>query len=75
MKKLSMRVILIVTIIFIACGSANVSIAQEMDIANKLPEEELGSLYTSNLITEEVAQDKPAEVENLEEAPITEDLV
>ncbi|EAD7914300.1 BspA family leucine-rich repeat surface protein [Listeria monocytogenes] len=75
MKKLSMRVILIVTVIFIACGSANVSIAQEMDIANKLPEEELGSLYTSNLITEEVAQDKPAEVENLEEAPITEDLV
>ncbi|EAG5447896.1 BspA family leucine-rich repeat surface protein [Listeria monocytogenes] len=75
MKKLSMRVILIVTIIFIACGSANVSIAQERDTINILPEEELGSLYTSNLITEEVAQDKPAEVENLEEAPITEDLV
>ncbi|EAF9632210.1 TPA_asm: BspA family leucine-rich repeat surface protein [Listeria monocytogenes] len=75
MKKLSMRVILIVTIIFIACGSANVSIAQERDTTNILPEEELGSLYTSNLITEEVAQDKPAEVENLEEAPITEDLV
>ena len=75
MKKLSMRVILIVTIIFIACGSANVSIAQERDSTNILPEEELDSLYTSNLITEEVAQDKPAEVENLEEAPITEDLV
>ncbi|OFG49289.1 BspA family leucine-rich repeat surface protein [Listeria monocytogenes] len=75
MKKLSMRVILIVTVIFIACGSANVSIAQEMDIANKLPEEELGSLDTSDVITEEVAQDKPAEVENLEEAPTTDDLV
>ncbi|EKE4696153.1 BspA family leucine-rich repeat surface protein, partial [Listeria monocytogenes] len=61
--------------IFIACGSANVSIAQERDTINILPEVELGSLYTSNLITEEVAQDKPAEVENLEEAPITEDLV
>ncbi|EDN8375344.1 BspA family leucine-rich repeat surface protein [Listeria monocytogenes] len=75
MKKLSMRVILIVTIIFIACGSANVSIAQERDTINILPEVELGSLYTSNLITEEVAQDKPAEVENLEEAPIMADLV
>ncbi|EAC3358359.1 BspA family leucine-rich repeat surface protein [Listeria monocytogenes] len=75
MKKLSMRVILIVTVIFIAFGSANVSIAQEMDTANKLPEEELGSLDTSDVITEEVAQDKPAEVENLEEAPTTDDLV
>ncbi|EAE7282637.1 BspA family leucine-rich repeat surface protein [Listeria monocytogenes] len=75
MKKLSMRVILIVTIIFIACGSANVSIAQERDTINKLPEVELGSLYTSNFITEKVAQDKPAEVENLEEAPTTDDLV
>ncbi|TYV57260.1 BspA family leucine-rich repeat surface protein [Listeria monocytogenes] len=75
MKKLSIRVILIVTIIFIACGSANVSIAQERDTINKLPEVELGSLYTSNLITEEVAQDKPAEVENLEEAPTTDELV
>ncbi|HAC4092277.1 TPA: BspA family leucine-rich repeat surface protein [Listeria monocytogenes] len=75
MKKLSMRVILIVTIIFIACGSANVSIAQERDTINILPEVELGSLYTSDLITEEVAQDKPVEVKNLEEAPITEDLV
>ncbi|EFS0942309.1 BspA family leucine-rich repeat surface protein [Listeria monocytogenes] len=75
MKKLSIRVILIVTIIFIDCGSANVSIAQERDIINKLPEVELGSLYTSNLITEEVAQDKPAEVENLEQAPTTDDLV
>ncbi|HBM3444492.1 TPA: BspA family leucine-rich repeat surface protein [Listeria innocua] len=75
MKKLSIRVILIVTIIFIAFGSANVSIAQERDTINKLPEVELGSLYTSNLITEEVAQDKPAEVENLEEAPTTDDLV
>ncbi|MBC2151956.1 BspA family leucine-rich repeat surface protein [Listeria innocua] len=75
MKKLSMRVILIVTIIFIACGSTNVSIAQERDTINKLPEVELVSLYTSNLITEEVAQDKPAEVENLEQAPTTDDLV
>ncbi|EAG5867298.1 BspA family leucine-rich repeat surface protein [Listeria monocytogenes] len=75
MKKLSMRVILIVTVIFIAFGSANVSIAQERDTINKLPEVELGSLYTSNLITEEVAQDKLAEVENLEEAPTTDDLV
>ncbi|HAM1911857.1 TPA: BspA family leucine-rich repeat surface protein [Listeria monocytogenes] len=75
MKKLSMRVILIVNVIFIAFGSANVSIAQERDTINKLPEVELGSLYTSNLITEEVAQDKPAEVENLEEAPTTDDLV
>ncbi|EAD0597454.1 BspA family leucine-rich repeat surface protein [Listeria monocytogenes] len=75
MKKLSMRVILMVTVIFIAFGSANVSIAQELDTANKLPEEELGSLDTSDVITEEVAQDKPAEVENLEEAPTTDDLV
>ncbi|EBB5846587.1 BspA family leucine-rich repeat surface protein [Listeria monocytogenes] len=74
MKKLSMRVILIVTVIFIACGSAIVSIAQEMDIANKLPEEELGSLDTSNVNTEGVPQDKSAEVENLEEIPITDDL-
>ncbi|EGA0632436.1 BspA family leucine-rich repeat surface protein, partial [Listeria monocytogenes] len=51
------------------------SIAQERDIINKLPEVELGSLYTSNIITEEVAQDKPAEVENLEQAPTTDDLV
>ncbi|EHX4136586.1 BspA family leucine-rich repeat surface protein, partial [Listeria monocytogenes] len=56
-------------------GSANVSIAQEMDTTNKLPEEELGSLYTSNLITEEVAQDKPAEVEQLEEIPTTDELM
>ncbi|EAE7092365.1 BspA family leucine-rich repeat surface protein [Listeria monocytogenes] len=74
MKKLSMRVILIVTVIFIAFGSANVSIAQEMDTANKLPEEELGSLYTSDVITEGVPQDKPAEVENLEKIPITDEL-
>ncbi|ELV4671792.1 BspA family leucine-rich repeat surface protein, partial [Listeria monocytogenes] len=60
---------------FIAFGSANVSIAQEMDTTNKLPEEELGSLYTSNLITEEVAQDKPAEVEQLEEIPTTDELM
>ncbi|MFN1590364.1 BspA family leucine-rich repeat surface protein, partial [Listeria monocytogenes] len=58
-----------------AFGSANVSIAQEMDTTNKLPEEELGSLYTSNLITEEVAQDKPAEVEQLEEIPTTDELM
>ncbi|EOX1307651.1 BspA family leucine-rich repeat surface protein [Listeria monocytogenes] len=75
MNKFSVRVILIVTVIFIAFGSANVSIAQERDTINKLPEVELGSLYTSNLITEEVAQDKPAEVENLEQAPTTDDLV
>ncbi|EAD3875627.1 TPA_asm: BspA family leucine-rich repeat surface protein [Listeria monocytogenes] len=75
MKKLSMRVILMVTVIFIAFGSANVSIAQELDTANKLPEEELGSLDTSDVITEGVPQDKSAEVENLEEIPITDDLV
>ncbi|HHH6177963.1 TPA: BspA family leucine-rich repeat surface protein, partial [Listeria monocytogenes] len=40
-----------------------------------LPEVELGSLDTSNIIAEEVAQDKPAEVENLEQAPTTDDLV
>ncbi|WP_256079902.1 BspA family leucine-rich repeat surface protein, partial [Listeria monocytogenes] len=39
------------------------------------PEEELGSLDTSNLIAEEVAQDKPAEVENLEEIPTTDELM
>ncbi|HAO5757415.1 TPA: BspA family leucine-rich repeat surface protein [Listeria monocytogenes] len=74
MKKLSMRVILMVTVIFIAFGSANVSIAQELDTANKLPEEELGSLDTSDVITEGVPQDKSAEVENLEEIPITDEL-
>ncbi|EAW0008294.1 TPA: BspA family leucine-rich repeat surface protein, partial [Listeria monocytogenes] len=41
----------------------------------KLPEEELGSLDTSNLIAEEVAQEKPAEVENLEEIPTTDELM
>ncbi|EAG7954942.1 TPA: BspA family leucine-rich repeat surface protein [Listeria monocytogenes] len=61
--------------LFIAFGSANVSIAQERDTTNKLPEEELGSLDTSNLIAEEVAQDKPAEVENLEEIPTTDELM
>ncbi|ELA3157168.1 BspA family leucine-rich repeat surface protein [Listeria monocytogenes] len=75
MNKFSVRIILIISVLFIACGSANVSIAQERDTINKLPEVELGSLYTSNLITEEVAQDKSAEVENLEEAPTTDDLV
>ncbi|HHR3163314.1 BspA family leucine-rich repeat surface protein, partial [Listeria monocytogenes] len=60
---------------FIALGNANVSIAQERDTTNKLPEEELGSLDTSNLIAEEVAQDKPAEVENLEEVPTTDELM
>ncbi|EHX7144012.1 BspA family leucine-rich repeat surface protein [Listeria monocytogenes] len=75
MNKFSLRIILIISVLFIACGSANVSIAQERDTINKLPEVELGSLYTSNFITEEVAQDKPAEVENLEEAPTTDDLV
>ncbi|EAE4982780.1 BspA family leucine-rich repeat surface protein, partial [Listeria monocytogenes] len=58
-----------------AFGSANVSIAQERDTTNKLPEEELGSLDTSNLIAEEVAQEKPAEVENLEEIPTTDELM
>ncbi|HAM2178810.1 TPA: BspA family leucine-rich repeat surface protein [Listeria monocytogenes] len=75
MKKFSMRVVLIISVLFITFGSANVSIAQEMDTTNKLPEEELGSLYTSNLITEEVAQDKPAEVEQLEEIPTTDELM
>ncbi|HFF6851536.1 TPA: BspA family leucine-rich repeat surface protein, partial [Listeria monocytogenes] len=45
------------------------------DTTNKLPEEELGSLDTSNLIAEEVAQEKPAEVENLEEIPTTDELM
>ncbi|EAG0041713.1 BspA family leucine-rich repeat surface protein [Listeria monocytogenes] len=75
MKKFSMRVVLIISVLFIALGNANVSIAQERDTTNKLPEEELGSLDTSNIIAEEVAQDKPAEVENLEQAPTTDDLV
>ncbi|EAD7589496.1 BspA family leucine-rich repeat surface protein [Listeria monocytogenes] len=75
MKKFSMRVVLIISVLFIAFGSANVSTAQERDTTNKLPEEELGSLDTSNLIAEEVAQDKPAEVENLEEIPTTDDLM
>ncbi|HEM1373865.1 TPA: BspA family leucine-rich repeat surface protein, partial [Listeria monocytogenes] len=56
-------------------GSANVSTAQERDTANKLPEVELGSLDTSNLITEEVTQEKPAEVEQLEEIPTTDELM
>ncbi|HHH6072844.1 TPA: BspA family leucine-rich repeat surface protein, partial [Listeria monocytogenes] len=38
-------------------------------------EVELGSLDTSNIIAEEVAQDKPAEVENLEEVPTTDELM
>ncbi|EAG3370137.1 TPA: BspA family leucine-rich repeat surface protein, partial [Listeria monocytogenes] len=71
----SMRVVLIISVLFIALGNANVSIAQERDTTNKLPEEELGSLDTSNLIAEEVAQDKPAEVENLEEIPTTDELM
>ncbi|EAC3181511.1 BspA family leucine-rich repeat surface protein [Listeria monocytogenes] len=75
MKKFSMRVVLIISVLFIAFGSANVSIAQERDTANKLPEVELGSLDTSNIIAEEVAQDKPAEVENLEEVPTTDELM
>ncbi|MFB5275384.1 BspA family leucine-rich repeat surface protein, partial [Listeria monocytogenes] len=52
-----------------------VSIAQERDTTNKLPEEELSSLDTSNIIAEEVAQEKPAEVENLEEIPTTDELM
>ncbi|MCR6325936.1 BspA family leucine-rich repeat surface protein [Listeria monocytogenes] len=70
-----MRVALIVSVLFIAFGSANFSIAQERDTTNKLPEVELGSLDTSDVIAEEVAQDKPAEVENLEEIPTTDDLM
>ncbi|HAO6230292.1 TPA: BspA family leucine-rich repeat surface protein [Listeria monocytogenes] len=35
----------------------------------------MGSLDTSNLIAEEVAQEKPAEVENLEEIPTTDELM
>ncbi|WP_373554479.1 BspA family leucine-rich repeat surface protein [Listeria monocytogenes] len=75
MKKFSMRVVLIISVLFIALGNANVSIAQERDTTNKLPEEELGSLDTSDVITEGVAQDKPAEVENLEEIPTTDELM
>ncbi|EAC5258218.1 BspA family leucine-rich repeat surface protein [Listeria monocytogenes] len=75
MKKFSMRVVLIISVLFIAFGSANVSTAQERDTTNKLPEEELGSLDTSNIIAEEVAQEKPAEVENLEEIPTTDELM
>ncbi|EPD3873379.1 BspA family leucine-rich repeat surface protein, partial [Listeria monocytogenes] len=75
MKKFSMRVVLIISVLFIAFGSANVSIAQELDTANKLPEEELGSLDTSNIIAEEVAQEKPVEVEQLEEVPTTDELM
>ncbi|EOA2663274.1 BspA family leucine-rich repeat surface protein, partial [Listeria monocytogenes] len=75
MKKFSMRVVLIISVLFIAFGSANVSIAQERDTTNKLPEEELGSLYTSDVIAEEVAQEKPAEVEQLEEIPTTDELM
>ncbi|HAB9305458.1 TPA_asm: BspA family leucine-rich repeat surface protein [Listeria monocytogenes] len=75
MKKFSMRVVFIISVLFITFGSANVSIAQERDTANKLPEVELGSLDTSNIIAEEVAQDKPAEVENLEEVPTTDELM
>ncbi|EAD4273029.1 BspA family leucine-rich repeat surface protein [Listeria monocytogenes] len=75
MKKFSMRVVLIISVLFITFGSANVSIAQERDIANKLPEEKVGSLDTSNIIAEEVAQDKPSEVENLEEIPTTDELM
>ncbi|EAF4462182.1 TPA: BspA family leucine-rich repeat surface protein [Listeria monocytogenes] len=75
MKKFSMRVVLIISVLFIALGSANVSIAKERDTTNKLPEEELGSLDTSNIIAEEVAQEKPAEVEQLEEIPTTDELM
>ncbi|EAF8316422.1 BspA family leucine-rich repeat surface protein [Listeria monocytogenes] len=75
MKKFSMRVVLIISVLFIAFGSANVSIAQERDTTNKLPEEELGSLDTSDVIAEEVAQEKPAEVEQLEEIPTTDELM
>ncbi|EMK3910136.1 BspA family leucine-rich repeat surface protein, partial [Listeria monocytogenes] len=53
----------------------NVSIAQERDTTNKLPEVELGSLDNSNIIAEEVAQEKPVEVEQLEEVPTTDELM
>ncbi|KJQ81366.1 hypothetical protein UZ47_08085, partial [Listeria monocytogenes] len=46
MKKFSVRVVLIISVLFIALGNANVSIAQERDTTNKLPEEELSSLDT-----------------------------
>ncbi|EDN9387227.1 BspA family leucine-rich repeat surface protein, partial [Listeria monocytogenes] len=75
MKKFSMRVVLIISVLFIALGNANVSIAQERDTTNKLPEEEPGSLDTSNIIAEEVAQEKPAELDQLEEIPITDELM
>ncbi|HBJ8706074.1 TPA: BspA family leucine-rich repeat surface protein [Listeria monocytogenes] len=75
MKKFSVRVVLIISVLFIALGNANVSIAQERDTTNKLPEEELSSLDTSNIIAEEVAQEKPAEVENLEEVLTTDELM
>ncbi|EDN9486098.1 BspA family leucine-rich repeat surface protein [Listeria monocytogenes] len=61
--------------LFIALGNANVSIAQERDTTNKLPEVELGSLDNSNIIAEEVAQEKPVEVEQLEEVPTTDELM
>ncbi|EGT7735615.1 BspA family leucine-rich repeat surface protein, partial [Listeria monocytogenes] len=67
--------VLIISVLFIALGSANVSTAQERDTTNKLPEVELGSLDTSNIIAEEVAQEKPAEVEQLEEIPTTDELM
>ncbi|QEY99524.1 BspA family leucine-rich repeat surface protein, partial [Listeria monocytogenes] len=63
------------SVLFIALGNANVSIAQERDTTNKLPEEELGSLDTSDVITEGVPQEKPAEAENLEEIPTTDELM
>ncbi|EDN8195192.1 BspA family leucine-rich repeat surface protein, partial [Listeria monocytogenes] len=75
MKKFSMRVVLIISVLFIAFGSANVSTAQERDTTNKLPEVELDSLDTSNIIAEEVAQEKPVEVEQLEEIPTTDELM
>ncbi|PXE88325.1 BspA family leucine-rich repeat surface protein [Listeria monocytogenes] len=46
-----------------------------LDTTNKLPEEELGSLDTSDVITEGVPQEKPAEAENLEEIPTTDELM
>ncbi|EDJ8826723.1 BspA family leucine-rich repeat surface protein, partial [Listeria monocytogenes] len=64
-----------ISVLFIALGNANVSIAQERDTTNKLPEEELGSLDTSDVITEGVPQEKPAEAENLEEIPTTDELM
>uniref|UniRef100_UPI00196953F1 hypothetical protein n=1 Tax=Listeria monocytogenes TaxID=1639 RepID=UPI00196953F1 len=56
MKKVSMRVDLISSVLFIALGRVNVSIAQEFDTANNVPVAVLGYLDTSNMLAEEVAR-------------------